>query len=202
MKKLLSFLFAFVLALTCLTSALACEGCGLDSWEEVPTYEELQLEALRRISEDPNGIAGKRAVVVHVGNIRANANKYSTIVGASCIDDEHQILSYQIVDGGVWLQIQYGLGTAWISASLVEISGADTAQGSNSLYIGRTCKIKVSSGKARMSPGVNAPTIDYVHRGEKYYIINCQAASDGTLWFQIRTNDATCWISSGLAEVY
>lgn len=186
-----------------------CTLCGYrragnGNQSNLPTAEDLQREALQRIAEDPEDIINKRAIIVHSGNLRESPDKYANIIGSVYTEEEYTIVSYQITrDGTVWLEVQYGyFTTAWLSASLAEISGANTASGERALYINRTCQIKVSSGKARMSPGTNSPVIEYVHRGEKYTILDCQSAPDGTLWFQINVGRTKCWISSGLADVW
>lgn len=180
-----------------------CQWCGHFKGD-VPTYEELQAEAQKRVTEDPEGIAGKMAIVVHNGNLRAAASQDSADLGAVITDDEHEIISYHIsADNTIWLEIKYLDSTAWISASLVKISGDNTMDDEYAAYyIKRTCKIKVSSGRARLAPGKKAPEIAYVRHGEKFTILDAQAAADGTLWFQIKVDGTECWISSGLAEVY
>lgn len=180
----------------------SCSYCGYD--RSVPTYEELQAEALQRITEDPEGIAGKMAIVMHNGNVRAEASNESADLGAVTAGNEHEIVGYQIAEENrIWLEIKYLDGAAWISASLARISGDHVLDGEfAAVYIGRTCKIKVSSGRARVAPGKKNPEIAYVHHEEKYVIQDAQAASDGTLWFQIKVDGTDCWISSGLADVY
>lgn len=180
-----------------------CQWCGHRE-NDVPSYEELQAEALQRITEDPEGIAGKMSIVMHNGNVRAEASNESADLGAVTAGNEHEIVGYQIAEENrIWLEIKYLDGTAWISASLARISGDHVLDGEfAAVYIGRTCKIKVSSGRARVAPGKKNPEIAYVHHEEKYVIQDAQAASDGTLWFQIKVDGTDCWISSGLADVY
>lgn len=180
-----------------------CEYCGY-SRNNIPTYAELQAEARQRVTEDAAGIAGKQAVVIHNGNLRAAPSQDSADMGAVISDDEYEIVSCQVdADNDVWLEIRYLDGTAWVSASLARISGAEAQKGEYAeAYSGRTCKIKVSSGRARIAPGKKSPEIAYVHYQEKYVILDAQAAADGTLWFQINVDGTLCWISSGLADVY
>lgn len=179
-----------------------CEWCG-HAQSDVPSYQELQAAAQKRVTDDPEGIAGKTAIVVHNGNLRAAASQDSADLGAVITDDEYQILSYQIsADNTIWLEIKHLDGTAWVSASLVKISGDNTQDdGYAAYYVNRTCKITVSSGRARFAPGKKAPQVAYVRNGEKYKILGVQSASDGTLWFQIKVDGAECWISSGIASV-
>jgi len=206
MKKFLSFLLALCLLLSCSISALACtEWCGMigpyfDTG--TPTEEELALEAIQRINKDGDKIIGKRAVVQHFGNIRYEPNKYASIFGKSEHGAEYLIVGYQIVDNAAWLHIVCGNNLAWISASLVEISGdgpidEDYPYGRG--LIGRTCRIIVNSGRARMAPDVASPIIEYVGYNETYTILDVDGAPDSTLWFQIMKDGNRCWISSGIA---
>lgn len=199
MKKLLSFLLALCLLLSCSISALACtEWCGGPFFDTgTPTEEELALEAIQRINKDGDSIIGKRAVVQHYGNIRIEPSKYASIVGKSVQGDEYLIVGYQIVDGAAWLRVIYGDDIAWISASLVEISGGDNKDG----RVGMRCRIIVNSGRARMSADVNSPIIEYVGYNEEFRINDVALAPDGTTWFQITKDGHLCWISSGIVAV-
>ncbi len=217
MKKFSLFLLALVLILACSTSALACTPwCGLNGPyfdTATPTEEELQLDALQRIAEDGDLIIGKYAEVHHYGNIRSNPNKYASSIGKTQHEDEFVILGYKIVDGKVWLRILYGNEpNAWISADLAEISGGGIAIGGGDgdgggnhpydSYIGKTCRIVVNSGRARMSADRNAPIIEYVGYGDKFTVLDVAASSpDNTLWFQIRKDGNLCWVSSGIATL-
>lgn len=179
-----------------------CVYCGF-SKSDVPSYEELQAAAQKRVTENGEGIPGKTAVVIHNGNLRAAASKDSADLGAVITDDEYEIVSYQIsADNTVWLEIKYLDGTAWISASLAKISGDAALYDYAEFYVDRTCKIKVSSGRGRIAPGTKSPVIAYVKFNEKYTILDCQPASDDTLWFKIKVDGTECWISSSLAEIY
>ena len=103
-----------------------CVYCGYVR-DGGPTAEDLQAAAKKRVTEDGENIPGKTAVIIHNGNLRAAASKDSADLGAVIADDEYTIVSYQIsADNTVWLEIKYLDGTAWISASLAQISG-DTA---------------------------------------------------------------------------
>lgn len=180
-----------------------CVVCGF-SRDDIPSPEELQREALQRITEKPDGIAGKTAIVIHNGNLRSAADKDANDLGAVIAGDEYEIVNYLVTDDQmVWLEIKYTTGTAWVSASLVKISGGDALDDEfASFYVGRTCKIKVSSGRARLAPGTKNPEIAYVRYLETYTILDAKAAADDTLWFQIKVDGTECWISSGLADVY
>ena len=184
-------------------SGNVCLYCEYNRVADLPTPEALQQQALQRITEDPDGIAGKTATVIHNGNLRAKTDQNSTDLGAVVKGEEYEILSYLIVENQfVWLEVKYNIGSAWISASLVEISGKNTVDDSYAdYYIGQMCTIKVSSGRARLAPDKDAPVVGYVHYWEKYKILDCQAADDGTLWFQIKVDNQEGWISSGLADV-
>ena len=206
MKRILATLMALVLIMACCVTASACsEWCGIlgpffDTGTD--TEEELALEAIQRINKDGNDIIGKRAVVQHYGNLRASANKYSDSVGKVSREDEYLIVDYTIVDGNAWLKVVYGSNFAWISASLVEISGGGEAviKGDDiyrDSYVGKTCRIIVNSGRARMSPDVDSPIVEYIRYNEKYTVLNVASAPDNTLWFQIRVDGNLCWVSSG-----
>lgn len=206
MKRILTTLLALVLMLACFTTASACtEWCGVigpffDT--EIDSEEELALEAIQRINKDGDDIIGKRAIVHHYGNLRASANKYADSVGIAAHEDEYLITDYTIVDGKVWLKVVYGSNLAWISASLVEISGGGGAviDGDDKYrdsYIGKTCRVIVNSGRARMAPDVNAPIVEYIRYNEKYTVLDVASAPDNTLWFQIRKDGNLCWTSSG-----
>lgn len=207
MKKLLSFLLALCLLLSCSISALACtEWCGGPFFDTgTPTEEELALEAIQRINKDGDSIIGKRAVVQHYGNIRIEPSKYASILGKSVQGDEYLIVGYQIVNNAVWLHIVYGNDLAWISASLAEISG-EGAGGTgypeiDIRYIGMRCRITVNSGRARLGAGSAYPIVEYVGYNDEFAILNVDYANDGTLWFQIMKDGNRCWISSGIAKV-
>lgn len=197
MKKSIAFLLTLALLISC--AAGVCASAGTDT----PTRSELQIEALRFIARSPDEIAGKRALVMHTGNIRTAPNEYAPIICASHLDDEHPILSYIIdEDGQVWLEIQFGYSSAWISADLVRISGQNTANPEFAdYYTNRVCRIIVTSGRARMQPGVEYPILAYVKFGEKYTILDTGTAADNTLWYKIQADDCFCWISSSLASL-
>lgn len=206
MKRIFATLLALVLMIAYLTTASACTPwCGSDGPifdTEIHSEEELALEAIQRINKDGEKIIGKRAIVQHYGNLRASANKYSASVGTVAHEDEYLIVGYDIVDGKAWLKVVYGSNIAWISASLVEISGGGKAiiDGDNKYrdsYVGKTCRVIVNSGRARMSADVNAPIVEYIRYNEKYTVLNVASAPDNTLWFQIRVDGNLCWVSSG-----
>lgn len=201
MKKILLFLLTLCLLLSCSMSALACtEWCGGPFFDTgTPTEEELALEAVQRINKDGDSIIGKRAVVQHYGNIRIEPGKYELIVGKSVQGDEYLIVGYQIVDGAAWLRVIYGDDIAWISASLVEISGGGDKPGRD--QIGMRCRVIVNSGRARMRADVSSPIIEYVGYNEEFRINDVALAPDGTTWFQITKDGHLCWISSGIVEV-
>lgn len=178
-----------------------CIFCGyVDSGK--PTPEALQRLAFQRVTSNPVDILNKTATVVHDGNVRADAGADYEAIGSVLPDETYKIKDYLVVNGDhVWLQIEYGAGDAWVSAGLVSISGGETVKGDADLYIGRTCKIKVSSGRARITPGTDGTVIDYVRYGETYTVLAAEYVADGTLWFQIETSDGACWISSGLVNI-
>lgn len=206
MKRTIASLLALMLMLVCFTTASACTPwCGSNGPTfdtRIHTEEELALEAIQRINKDGDGIIGKRAIVQHYGNLRTSANKYSTSVGTVAHEDEYLIVGYDIVDGKAWLKVVYGNNIAWISASLVEISGGGEAviDGDDKYrdsYVGKTCRVIVNSGRARMSPDVDSPIVEYIRYNEKYTVLNVASAPDNTLWFQIRVDGYLCWVSSG-----
>lgn len=166
----------------------------------LPSSEALQREAFQRITEDPEDIIGKTALVIHNGNIRAEASVFSADLGAVIANDELKILNYVLDGNDVWLEIKHGVGTAWISAGLVRISGANALDNEYAdFYVGRTCSIKVSSGRARFAPDKNSPVVEYVSYAERYTILACETSTDDTLWFKIMKDGNLCWISSGIA---
>ena len=178
-----------------------CKFCDF-SINDLPTSEALQREALQRVTEDPEGIIGKTALVIHNGNIRAGASTLSADLGAVIADDKYEIVNYVVDGSNVWLEVKYGLGTAWVSAGLARISGANAANNKYAeFYVGRTCTIKVSSGRARMAPDKDSPVLEYIKYGEQYTILDCESAVDDTLWFKIVVDNDVCWISSGIATI-
>ncbi len=206
MKKFATLMLALVMLLSIGVSAQACtEWCGyigpyFDT--DIPTEDELQLEALQRINADGNKIIGKYANVVHYGNVRSEPNKYSFVVGKTHQNDEYLILDYQIVGNGAWLKVLYFNTPVWISASLAEISGKGAVDSNSpwaSTYVGRTCRITVNSGRARMQADKDSPIIEYVGYNETYTILDVAGAPDSTLWFKIMKDGNLCWISSGIA---
>lgn len=179
----------------------ACIDCGHHR-DNTPTQDELQAEAIQRINKDGDKIIGKQAIVQHVGNLRYEANKYADSFRTVAEEESFEILSYTFVNGNAWLKVRCGNSSAWISASLVEISGGgeaviDGGDKYRDTYIGRTCRVIVNSGRARMSADVNAPIVEYIRYNEKYTVLNVASAPDNTLWFQIRVDGNLCWVSSG-----
>ena len=180
----------------CWDCGFSYEGIGRNSTPEI-----LQREALDRIIKDPDDIIGKAAQVIHKGSLYADVAS-SFILGAVNTGDEYGIVDYAVDGDEVWLAVKYDAGTAWVSAGLVRISGANALSGESAdLYTGRSCTIKVSSGRARVAPDKDSAVVEYVGYGERYTILACESAPDGTLWFQIRIGSSECWISSGLADV-
>ncbi len=179
----------------------ACEYCGYEK-NDIPTPDELQREAFLRITSNGTSILGKTATVIHDGNVRANPGSDAEIVGSVLPDEQYLIEDYEITNGDhVWLLVQYGTGYSWVSAGLVTISGAQTVKGDADLYVGRSCTVKVSSGRGRLTPGTDGTVIDYVGYGDTYTIIDSEYVADGTLWLQIKTSNGACWISSGLVDI-
>lgn len=203
MKRIFATLLALVLMIAYLTTASACTPwCGSDGPTfdtEIHSEEELALEAIQRINKDGEKIIGKRAIVQHYGNLRASANKYSASVGTVAHEDEYLIVGYDIVVGKAWLKVVYGSNIAWISASLVEISGGFDKPGDD--QIGMRCRIIVNSGRARMRADVDSPIVEYVRYNEEYRINDVDEAPDGTTWFQITVDGNRCWVSSSLVAV-
>lgn len=200
MKKTITILLALVLMLSCCAAASACtEWCGMEPPyfdTRTHTEEELQIEAIQRINKDGNKIIGKYAVVQHYGNLRSSASKYAEVVGQSIKDDEYLILDYTFVDGNAWLKVLFRNEPAWISASLVEISGTYDKHP----CIGCVIKITVNSGRARMQPDKNSAIVEYVRYGQEYTVLNSAKAPDNTNWYQIRKGGNLCWVSSGIVD--
>ena len=177
---------------------------GMHHGEPLHTYseEELQAEALLLGDE----VIGAKGTVVREGNIRAEADEYSSRIGGAFLESEFIIKDYFVNSRyRVWFKIDYMGREAWISASLVKVTVSNAISGDSAetaWFIQRQCKIITSSGRARFAPDLNAPIIAYVHYGELYRIGDCQVGTDGKLWFKILFDGDPCWISSSLAEVY
>ncbi len=179
-----------------------CMLCDYIPTDSRPTAEELQHQAQRRCADGPDGIVGKTATIVYNGNLRAEASQHAADLGAVITDEEYSIMNYAVTeDQNVWLEVKHADSTAWISASLAKISGNHALYENADFYINRTCRIKVSSGRARIAPGTNSHVIAYVGYNEKYTILDCQPAADNTFWFKIKVDDTVCWVSSSLANV-
>ena len=199
MKRTIASLLAILLLMTCTLASACTEWCGLEPPyfdTRTHTEEELQIEAIQRINRDGNGIIGKYSVVQHYCNLRTSASKYASVAGQSIKDDEYLILGYTFVDGNAWLNVLYLNQPAWISASLVEISGGYDEHP----CIGCVVEITVNSGCARMQPDRNSPIVEYVRYGQEYTVLNFAIASDNTNWFQISKGGNLCWISSGIVD--
>lgn len=199
MKRTIVSLLILVLTLGCCAASACTEWCGMEPPyfdTRTHTEEELQIEAIQRINRDGDKIIGKRAVVQHYGNLRDSASKYANIVGQSIKDDEYLILGYTFVDGNAWLNVLFRNQPAWISASLVEISGGYPEP----VCIGCVVKITVNSGRARMQPDKDSAIVEYVRYGEQYTILDADVAPDNTTWFKIRVDGNLCWISSGIVD--
>ena len=173
---------------------------GTSTANTLPTSEELQMEAIQLINQMGDQIIGRRAKILYAGNVRAYANRNSTVIGSVYIDEEYEVLSYDFgASNSVWLQIKHQNRDGWISASLVRISDAPGRNPWDEWYIGQTCRITTSSGRARLAAGTDYPIVEYVGRNEEYTVLDIDYASDGTLWFQIMKDGNLCWISSGIA---
>lgn len=199
MKRTIASLLVILLVMTCTVASACTEWCGMEPPyfdTRTHTEEELQIEAIQRINRDGNSIIGKRAVVQHYGNLRTSASKYASVAGQSIKDDEYLILGYTFVDGNAWLNVLYRNQPAWISASLVEISGGTDGYA----CIGCVIKITVNSGRARMQPDVDSPIVEYVRYGQEYTVLNGAKAPDDTTWLQISKGGNLCWISSGIVD--
>lgn len=158
------------------------------------------MEAIQLINKIGDQVIGRRAKILYAGNVRARANRNSAVIGSVYIDEEYEIINYDFgTSSSVWLQVKYRNQYGWISASLVRIPDAPGRGPGDEWYIGRTCRITTSSGRARMAPGTSYPIVEYVGRNEEYTILDIGYAPDGTLWFQIQKDGNRCWISSGIA---
>ncbi len=181
-----------------------CIDCGFRRDNKL-TQEELQVKAIQRVNKDGDKIIGKKAIVQHAGHLRYSASKYA----ASCCQvnekEEFEIKGYTYEDENIWLEVSCGNTSAWISASLVEISGeGDDGTGNEEidrLYVGMRCRITVSSGRARMGIGTDYPIVEYVGYNDEFTILDVGYASDDTLWFKINKDGNMCWISSGIATI-
>ena len=183
---------------TCTICGYRCSGTSTAN--TLPTSEELQMEAIQLINQMGDQIIGRRAKILYAGNVRAYANRNSTVIGSVYIDEEYEVLSYDFgASNSVWLKIKHQNRDGWISASLVRISDAPGRNPWDEWYIGQTCRITTSSGRARLAAGTDYPIVEYVGRNEAYTVLDIDYASDGTLWFQIMKDGNLCWISSGLA---
>lgn len=174
----------------------ACIDCGYRR-NNKPTQEDLQAEAIQRINKDGDKIIGMQAIVKHAGNLRCEANKYADSFRTVAEEESFEILSYTFVNGNAWLKVRYGNSSAWISASLVEISGKGDKPGE----IGMRCRIIVNSGRARMRADVDSPIVEYVRYNEEYRINDVAKAPNGITWFQISVDGNRCWVSSTIVAV-
>lgn len=86
-----------------------------------------------------------------------------------------------------------------------ETKSPSTYYGSTGGYpVGWTCTIISSSAHARSGPGTQYDTAAYVHRGERYQILECTTGNTGKDWYKIYVGNAYqtyAWISSGLCTV-
>ena len=182
----------------------ACIDCGHHR-DNTPTQDELQAEAIQRINKDGDKIIGMQAIVKHAGNLRCEASKYADSFRKVAEEESFEIQSYTFVNGNAWLKVRCGNSSAWISASLVEISGkGDDSTGNPGVdqqYIGMRCRVIVNSGRARMGAGTEYPIIEYIGYNDEFRINDVGYASDGTLWFQIMKDGNRCWVSSTLVAV-
>lgn len=173
---------------------------GTSTSNTLPTPEELQMDAIQLINKIGDQVIGRRAKILYAGNVRARANRNSAVIGSVYIDEEYEIIDYDFgTSDSVWLQVKHRNQYGWISASLVRIPDAEGRNPWDEWYIGQTCRITTSSGRARMAPGTSYPIVEYVGRNEEYTILDVGYAPDSTLWFQIQKDGNLCWISSGIA---
>ena len=173
-----------------------CIDCGYRR-DNTPTQDELQAEAIQRINKDGDKIIGMQAIVKHAGNLRCEANKYADSFRKVAEEESFEIQSYTFVNGNAWLKVRCGNSSAWISASLVEISGEGDKPGE----IGMRCRIIVNSGRARMKADVDSPIVEYVRYNEEYRINDVAKAPNGITWFQISVDGNRCWVSSTIVAV-
>ena len=159
----------------------------------------LKVKAIQRINKDGDKIIGKQAIVQYAGNLRYEANKYADSFRTVAEEESFEILSYTFVNGNAWLKVRCGNSSAWISASLVEISGKGDKPGED--QIGMRCRIIVNSGRARMRADVDSPIVEYVRYNEEYRINDVAKAPNGITWFQISVDGNRCWVSSTIVAV-
>lgn len=179
----------------------ACIYCGYTS-NDLPSPSELQKQAYQRITQESTSIIGMKATVIHDGKVRKAPDANAEAVDSVLPKEQYLIADYAITDSDhVWLLLECGTQDAWISAGLVSISGAQALKDDADLYIGRSCTVKVSSGRGRRAPGTDSAVIDFVGYGDTFTIIGSDYAPDGTLWLQIETSNGSCWISSGLVNI-
>lgn len=190
----------------------SCLFCGYKQ-SNAPTHAELHRRAFLLLASGTDEIHGQYASVIHEGHIYAEPSVTAEIVGSVVPGEIYLIENHQAATSEyVWLKIQHTNGTGWVPAGLVSLSdsqtpavvedteSADTTEADP--YIGRICKIKVSSGRGRAMPGTDSKVVSYVGFGEIFTIHGSQYIEDGSLWLMIETTNGTCWIAAGLANIY
>lgn len=200
----------------------ACLFCGY-THTNTPTRAELHRRAFLRLSHGANELLGKYAAVVYEGNVYTEPSVSADVSGAVMAGEVYLIENYQAATSDyLWLQIQHEKNIAWVPAGLVSISSsataaleeepaeetkaavtaAATAAPEIDPYFGRICKIKVSSGRGRATPGTSGKVVSYVGFGDTYTILDSEYIADGSLWLKIETSNGACWIAAGLANIY
>lgn len=183
-----------------------CTKCGYsrgtgnaEQEKDIPSGNELQAQAYQMGDK----LIGAMAKCVYGGNIRQEPSEYAYRVGKIQADDTYKILDYEVTSSyptSVWLKIDYGYTYAWVSASLMQITGANGYGGyASGGMTGQIVRIHVSSGRARTNPGSNYPIIEYVGRGEEYTVLDSEYIN-GNLWYKIKKDQHYCWISSGITK--
>ena len=109
-------------------------------------------------------------------------------------------------DGNVWYQVQYySYGTGWVSAIYSEVvygtsSGvADTTTNVAGSYV------KATNGKSnlRTGPGLGYADIGTIQNGETATYLGSYATDErGVVWYQVRFEGQTGWVSSRYTTLY
>lgn len=177
-----------------------CTQCGyMRSSTGTYTKEDYMADLQKAAYKLGDNLIDSTAKVVYTGDIRASDSNTARILGKAYADETYRVVDYKVhAKGDIWLEIEYGKQTAWVSAGLVKIMlPVSEVGGAMPHLVGATVVVRVNSGYGLDAPGTDAVAIRTVVRGQKYKILDCAYDSRGKLWYKIKVNEQECWIASG-----
>ncbi len=147
-------------------------------------------------------------IITSSGRARAGAGTEYQQLGTVLYGEKYEVLETKAGSGGlVWYRIRVNGQDEWISAGIAALDSAaqaaaasapDASAGTGAAEKGKMIRITASSGRARSGPGTEYTYLETVHNGERYEVLDVQAAGNGNPWYKIRIGGREVWISAGI----